>query len=479
MPEQANPLTVALLILLVILIFNLIIFVHELGHFWAAKWRGLKIDRFQIWFGKPLWKKEINGVQYGLGWIPAGGFVALPQMAPMEAIEGNNRDSEPQLAPVSPLDKIIVAFAGPLFSFLLAFVSACLITFLGKPLETVPTTTIGWVQPGSPGEEAGLQRGDIIKRINDEPIEMWAGSMDSVFMNIVTSRGDKIKFTIDRPEAGEMEVVSSFVTPETKWWQRRATRQVGIEPLSGPVEIVRLPVENAPASLAGLQVGDQVLAINQTKILTDSQALVLLEKNGAAPFELTFVRGDGEPQTVTITPVRPVSPASLSERFMIGATFGSQGELSETWVHPGPFEQMGETVRQMWVTIRTIAAPDSGLGIQHLSGPVGIGKLQYFTLQMDHPFHRILGFMVLININLAILNLLPFPVLDGGHITIAMMEAIAGHPVRARFLEVLQLGFMFILFGIMLYVTSKDIPDNFGMGRSSSASEPIVFPAPQ
>jgi regulator of sigma E protease len=120
---------VLLNILIVVALFNVIIFVHELGHFLAAKWRGLRIDRFQIWFGKPLWKKEINGVQYGLGWLPAGGFVALPQMAPMEAVEGKNREPgeqgeqgelEEPLPPVKPLDKIIVAFAGPLFSFLLA-----------------------------------------------------------------------------------------------------------------------------------------------------------------------------------------------------------------------------------------------------------------------------------------------------------------------------------------------------------------------
>ena len=79
-----------LLILAVILSFNVMIFVHELGHFLAARWRGLKIDKFQVWFGKPIWSKTINGVQYGLGWIPAGGFVALPQLAPMETIEGKS-----------------------------------------------------------------------------------------------------------------------------------------------------------------------------------------------------------------------------------------------------------------------------------------------------------------------------------------------------------------------------------------------------
>jgi len=104
----------------VVLLFNLLIGVHELGHFLAAKWRGLKVERFAIWFGKPLWKKKMGGVEYCLGWIPAGGYVSLPQMATMEAIEGKTEETAEQLPNVSPLDKIIVAFAGPLFSFGLA-----------------------------------------------------------------------------------------------------------------------------------------------------------------------------------------------------------------------------------------------------------------------------------------------------------------------------------------------------------------------
>src|ERR1700679_3886008 len=96
----------------VVLLFNLLIGVHELGHFLAAKWRGLKIERFAIWFGKPIWKAKIGGVEYALGWIPAGGYVQLPQMATMEAIEGKVSEEIAPLPNVSPLDKIIVAFAG-------------------------------------------------------------------------------------------------------------------------------------------------------------------------------------------------------------------------------------------------------------------------------------------------------------------------------------------------------------------------------
>src|SRR6516162_11765349 len=126
-------LKIILISLEALLLFNLLIGVHELGHFLAAKWRGLKIDRFAIWFGKPIWKRKIGGVEYALGWIPAGGYVALPQMATMEAIEGKSETPTESLPNVPALDKIIVAFAGPLFSFVLAILFAFIVWGVGRP----------------------------------------------------------------------------------------------------------------------------------------------------------------------------------------------------------------------------------------------------------------------------------------------------------------------------------------------------------
>jgi regulator of sigma E protease len=179
------------IILEVVLLFNLLIAVHELGHFLAAKWRGLKIERFAIWFGKPVWKRKIGDVEYALGWIPAGGYVALPQMATMEAIEGKSETPVEELPNVSPLDKIIVAFAGPLFSFLLAVGFALVVWGVGRPSsQTDNSTMIGWLDQEGPAWQAGLRPGDTILEVDGHPVKNFiSASPDSIKMAHYHQRG--------------------------------------------------------------------------------------------------------------------------------------------------------------------------------------------------------------------------------------------------------------------------------------------------
>src|SRR5439155_1347854 len=149
---------VILIVFEVLALFNLLIIVHELGHFLAARWRGLYIEKFGVWFGKPIWKKTINGVQYSLGSLPFGGFVALPQLAPMDIIEGKADLDRAKLPKISALDKIIVAVAGPVFSLFLALFFAGIVWAVGHPVsEGDSTTVVGYVMAGSPAEKAGVQ----------------------------------------------------------------------------------------------------------------------------------------------------------------------------------------------------------------------------------------------------------------------------------------------------------------------------------
>src|SRR6058998_77980 len=198
----------------VLVLFNILIFVHELGHFLAARWRGLKIDRFAIWFGKPIWKAKINGVEYALGSIPAGGYVSLPQMATMDAIEGKGESSGQPLPPISARDKIIVAFAGPLFSFLLALAFAVVVMMVGRPVsEAEMTTTIGYVEKDGPADKVGLRPGDRILEVDGRPVSKFGGMGDSVTWRIVRSQGETIPITVERQEDGQSQTREFFPKP--------------------------------------------------------------------------------------------------------------------------------------------------------------------------------------------------------------------------------------------------------------------------
>lgn len=445
-------------IFVVIVIFNIIIFVHELGHFLAARWRGLEVERFQIWFGKPIWKKTYNGVQYGLGWIPFGGFVALPQMASMERIEGENTTDKP-LPPAKPLDKIIVAFAGPLFSFLLAVVTAFAVWGIGKPSYKMNSVTVGYVLPDKPAANAqpAFQEGDKILAVNGIEVDRWRGDTDTgISENIMLSEGQTIEFTVQREGASEPIIVKSgYHIPETAWYDRRAMRQVGI--MMGYRTLVGEVIEHSPAHEAGLREGDEILTVNGKKAYS-YQHIVDAELSGA-PAEV-FVLRAGKELKFTLSARKPVSPSSSEPSF--GIIPGPDPELIvSTITKPTPWEQIKHSVGIMYTTITKVISSQSDVGVQHLAGPIGIGKGYYQMLTSPDGWKMALSFTVLFNINLAILNMLPFPVLDGGHITLSILEIIARRPIQPRVLEFVQTAFVLMIMGLFLFITSKDVGSFF------------------
>jgi regulator of sigma E protease len=539
---------IALIVLEVLLLFNLLIVVHELGHFLAARWRGLYIEKFGIWFGKPIWKKTINGVQYSLGTLPFGGFVALPQLAPMDIIEGKADVDRAQLPKISALDKIIVAFAGPLFSFLLAVVFAVIIWSVGRPVsEAEATTTIGYVLPGSPAAKAGLQAGDKILAVDHHRVARFGGMSDeSIQWRIVRSEAATIPITIERTENGRTEtktVEARPIVPETKWWTRKGFREIGIVPAETPVIAKVEP--GSPAAKAGLQRNDRIVAINRQPLYEILGIADYMRDHPTEPIALTVDRNGerltvpfepGNPKIDEVSPRSPVARAGIQPGDVVTAVDGQparstlaisdyitrhasqpitlsisrNGQTRDVQVtpeipqdetvarigivwgdqfgitldqygnmivkHPGPVEQIRASMLSIFNTVGAIASPKSDVRLQHMSGPVMMMQVYYKMLSSKEGWRMALWFSVVINVNLALINLLPIPVLDGGHILLALIEAVRRRPVSMRVLEYVQTACAVLIIGFMIYIAFFDVQDLFGFRRDTPKFSPKANP---
>ena len=459
----------------VLFLFNVLIFVHELGHFLAARWRGLKIERFAIWFGKPIWKTEINGIEYVLGCIPAGGYVSLPQMASMEAIEGKTDKPAEPLPPISALDKIIVAFFGPLFSFGLAIAFAIVVWAVGRPMgESETTTTIGHVMKDSPAEKAGLRAGDKILEVDGKPVKKFEGIGASVKWRIVRSEGTTIPIKIER-DGQVREVSSEFIRQKTKAWERKSLRQILISPAMTP--IVGKVATNSPAERAGLQPLDEILQINGVALHHPEGFVEYLETNNTATLHVSGIR-NGRAFAADLLPEKPVSPPDAKPD--VGIVWAYGGKL--TIARPPVVDQIVGGIDAMVGTLGALFSPKSDIKPQHLSGAVKILNIYYILFESEHGWRLALWFSVIMNVNLALLNLLPFPVLDGGHITLAVIEGIRRRPVNAKLLNAVQTSCAVVLIGYMLYVTFFDVQDLVPKRSKEKAPPEVIFapkPAPR
>jgi regulator of sigma E protease len=443
---------VILVIIEVLIIFNLLIVVHEIGHFLAARWRGLYIEKFGVWFGKPLWKKTINGVQYSLGSLPFGGFVALPQLAPMDIIEGKADVDRDQLPPISALDKIIVAVAGPFFSLLLGFVFATMVWIVGYPVsESDMTTVVGYIMPDSPAEKAGMREGDKILEVDGKPVTRFLGMNDSVSWAVVRSEGETVPVKFER--GGQVQTVE--VEPhkaETRGWSRKSVRQLLILPAE--TAIIDKVEPNSPAAAAGLRPRDIIRGFNHTPIYNPIALLEYIKKHPDETLTLEVER-NGSRLEVPVKPVPLPTDGKMQPR--IGIQWDTSGQMSIA--HPSPIELIHNSVTSTLNTLGAVASPKSDVKLQHLSGPIGIGRIYYLFFVSERGWQLALWLSVVLNVNLAILNMLPIPVLDGGHILFGLIESIRRKPLNMRVLEVVQGTCTLLIVGVIIYITFFDLQD--------------------
>ncbi len=235
------------IVVAVIVLFGAAVFVHEFGHYWMALRRGLKVEKFAIGFGPKIFGWTKNGIEYAWRLIPAGGFVALPQMVTAEALEGKSDSAEP-LPPISPLSKILVSFAGPFMNVVFAYVIATLLYFIGLPVPVSPPI-VGHVDPASPEGQMGIREGDRVVMLDHKPIKSWEEIMEYTMM----ARTNVIPVVMVRGN------VTNTYNLTTKVSEVIGLKMLNLDPREHPVVG---EVENGmPAAAAGIQPGDKILSV--------------------------------------------------------------------------------------------------------------------------------------------------------------------------------------------------------------------------
>ena len=435
--------TVTGTLLLALFLFGATVAAHEFGHYLAARKMGLVVERFAIGFGPKIYGKVIDGVEWQLNLLPLGGFVQLPQMSPAEAIEGKAAKEAENMPAASPQAKIITALAGPVASLALGVVCSFGSWIGGVPTNmTYRTTTIGWVEPGSPASKAGVVAGDRILAIDGNRPERWAGRPGAVVESILLGTDREILLELDR---NQHEIVTVRIRPERDQ-EMEGLRKLGFEMYPAQTAVVDKVIEGGPAQRAGIRGGDILRSVNGTKVWNPAAVRAAVD-SGREVLDLGIEDAQGKTRSVRI---RPEQAMNRKER-MIGVIW-RPNEIQIT--HPTPGEQVGSAAGMVFRTLHALVSPASSVGVKHLSGPLGIFERLVSLLQTDP--RLVVYFGVILNVNLAVLNLLPIPVLDGGHIMFSLIEAFRRRQMQAKTIERIQTAFVILLAGFFVLVTYHD-----------------------
>ncbi|MBA4387748.1 MAG: hypothetical protein C0404_07190 [Verrucomicrobia bacterium] len=562
-------------VIVLVVLFGLTIFVHELGHFLVALRFGMVIDVFSLGFGPAIWQKKIRGITYKIAWFPVGGYVALPQLDPsgMATIQGSpdpdkdaagkvddkeeKKEEQRVIPPVPPGYKICVAFAGAVGNIILAFILAMIIYLNPNSVTREGSTIVGSLDPNCSAYKAGLRVDDEILMVNDRNVNSWYEFR--VECHLACGRTNVVEITAMTPNGKR-----AFVVPAEKNDLDIPTVR-GIEPTS--LSLVQAIVPQSPAARAGLQTNDIIKRVGDVDIRWSQQCVKLLtdkadqdvpivvdrkgklvnltlrpsskqehnwpfkrprdrldEKGTLQPFDgpwesMCMIQGvwAGSPaekaglkpndiirsfageridspqqfslvvtnylnQQVPVVVERESGLVTLQvtpllskqhKRALLGIVHESNpyarivsGYEPLTGMgigyEPPPWMQFKSPFRQMWGDVTMILRVLEGLvtpgqagqAFNGLGGPISIFVTLWFSIQLS--LLNGAGFLRFLNVNLAILNLLPLPVLDGGHVVFALWEAVTRRKPNAKFVNVLVNAFAALLIALFVFLLFRD-----------------------
>lgn len=437
-----------------IFLFSFAVFIHEFGHFLAARIFGLRVDRFSIGFGPALWKKTIGGVEYRISAIPFGGYVALPQLDPegTDALQGGTEKGTP-LQEISAWKRIIVAFAGPFGNIVLAVVLALLLSVIpGARFGEVPPV-VGFTVPGGQAEKGGLQEGDRVLSVDGQAVRAW----NDVAVAAALSGGRTVPFVVRRGGAEVTNLVAAAHSEVLDSYMLDA--EASYAPYVGEV------FSGKSAEKAGLQSGDLIVSVADVKVETFAEMRAEIRRRGAGELALGVMRGE-----TNLTLRMNAEFNAEAGRPLVGFKVMRVASTASWMPSRNPIEQLKWDAGQIFRVLKGLVTPKETKAVAGaLGGPVMIAQVLY--KQVRHNIWDAFGFLRFVDVNLAILNLMPIPVLDGGLILFALFELLLRRKPPKKFVDGLSVGFMFLFLGLMIFLVFRDVRRGVRISEASDRHE--------
>jgi len=448
-------LSIAVRVVLVVLLVGLVIFVHELGHFLAARRLGLVVDVFSLGFGPAIWKRKIDGIEYRISSIPLGGYVAIPQLDPvgMEKVQGEHQpeagEKEPprMLPSAEPWKRILVAIAGPMGNVALSLVLAWCIYLAPHAVTGGASTLIGTVETNSPAWFAGARPGQVIERVNGARVATWYDFM--IECHLVGDPAQGVALSVrDRGVLRELHVPLMTLT--------NAGINLGTIAGLAPKSLCQVVdvMSNSVAQAAGLKIGDALRLVNNVPIFGALQFVEYMVANGTNTVRVDLER-NGEPLTVVLMPNMDAAVG----RPVIGVHLGDAFSDVPPWMqYSNPGRQIKADASSVFRLLRALIFPQHKGEAQRAANAVGGMPTIVVVLwgAITSGLMNCIGLLRMIGINLAIINLLPIPVLDGGHVLFALLEMITRRKPNPKAMAAVVNFFAALLIGLMLLLIVRD-----------------------
>ena len=434
-----------------IVAISILVAVHEYGHYIVGRWAGMKVLRFSIGFGKPIWMRRSgkDNTEYCIASIPLGGYVRF-----LDTREGPiPEEDEGRAFNQRPIPwRIAVLLAGPFFNFLFAIVAYWV---LFAPGETVMRPAVGEVIPDSYADRAGLEFGDKIVAVGERPTDDWESALVAILETMVAD--GRVPLVLENERGGQQRAVLDVGDDATRLTEPGMLFDgLGFEAWQ-PRPIVGAVTPGGAAQRAGLRAGDRITAINDTPIRYWTEVLATVRSLPGAAIDLEYER-EGFATTVALTLGEQGS--GNARRGLLGVEVLDRYDGYYAHREYTPLQSLSAAITKTWTstlfTVRMLGRMVTGdVSIKNISGPINIA--QYAGESAERGLSYFLGFLAIISISLGVLNLLPIPVLDGGQIVYQLAELVKGSPLTER-AQILgqQIGILALLL-LMSFAFYNDI----------------------